>query len=543
VVAWLAWAACQTPSAPKAPADGRADTLVIGASAEVGLLNPVVYAAASDQNVIIPLTVPTIEPRFDCEAKAEPGYARSWSWSEDGKVVSVEVRDDLTWEDGVPVTVDDLVFTFELVADPTVASPRMAITEHMVAGARPKVVDSTHVEFHFDQAFDRATQLAYIGDLGLVPKHVFAGADRATLAGHPKVNAPLSYGPFRLARWDPGQQLVLEPNPKFTGPDSLRPHLARVVWRVLPDYASRLSELERGTIDLMDQVLVADADRLRQSHPELRLVRRGWRTTDYLAWNTRDPLFADREVRAALAEAADVDGMIRKLHTSRSGEAYARRATSTVTPALCGAHNDALVPVPFDPASARRRLEAAGWRDTDRDGVLDRGGRPLTFTLLANAENKRMQDVALLVQANLDAIGVKVEIEPLAKSALYNRLGERQFQAALAGWSASLFVDPSSVWKCETPENPRRFNFTGFCDPEVDRLIDQALATPLAADAAPLWREVQARIFQAQPYLFLYWMDEIVAVSDRFEHASIDLLAPYGRLHEWSVNAGKVKYR
>lgn len=540
---WVAalFAACVGAPEPSAPAGG--DTLVIGASADIGLLNSVVYTLSSDQNVIIPMTVPTIRPTFDCEAKAEPGYAKSWSWSDDGTVVTLELRDDLKWEDGRPVTVDDLIFTFDLVADPAVNSPRKSITEHMVPGERPKMIDQTHVAFRFDQAFDRATQLAYIGDLALLPKHVWESADRTALGGHPKVNEPLSYGPFRLARWDPGQQLVLEANPHFSGPEAMRAKLDRVVWRVIPDYATRLLELENGSIDLMDQLLVADADRLRQTHPEIRIVRRGWRLTHYLAWNLRDSRFADREVRQALAEAVDVDSIIAKLHTSQSGEAYARRAVGTVTPALCHAYNDALVPVPLDAAGARRKLEGAGWRDSNGDGVLDRDGKKLSFSLLVNAENKGTVDAGLLIQANLKAVGVEVNVEPVAKSALYKRLGERSFDAAIAGWSAALFVDPSAVWQCETKDRPVRFNFTGYCDPEVDALISRALSIPIASEAAPIWREVQAKIFEAQPYLFLYWLDDLVAVNDRFENVSIDLLAPYGSLEQWSVPSDKVKYR
>lgn len=541
---WLAawFAACTGGANSPVPADPGGDTLVIGANADIGLLNSVIYTQASDQNVIIPMTVPTARPTFECEAKAAPGYAKSWSWSEDGTVVTLELRDDLKWEDGRPVTADDLVFTFELVADPIVASPRRSNTERMVPGEAPKKLDDTHVAFRFDRAFDRATQLAFIGDLALLPKHVWESADRATLGGHPKVNEPLSYGPFRLSRWDPGQQLVLEANPQFTGPEEMRAKLDRVVWRVIPDYATRLLELENGTIDLMDQLLVADADRLRQSHPDIRLVRRGWRTMHYVAWNQRDPRFRDPEIRRALAEAVDVDGMIAKLYTSQSGEAYARRAVGTITPALCGAYNDALVPVPFDGASARRKLEAAGWGDSNGDGVLDRKGEKLSFSLLVNADNKAMSDAALLVQANLKSVGVEANVEPVAKAALYKRLGERSFDAAIAGWSAALFVDPSPVWTCESEEERVPYNFTGYCDREVDALIERGLSTPIAQDAAPIWQDVQARIFEAQPYLFLYWLDEIVAVDDRFVDTSIDLLAPYGELERWSVPADKVKY-
>ncbi len=111
-------------------------------------------------------------------------------------------------------------------------------------------------------------------------------------------------------------------------------------------------------------------------------------------------------------------------------------------------------------------------------------------------------------------------------------LRRNRFEAALAGWSAALFVDPSPLWSCSTSSSPQPFNFTQFCDPEVDALIAQGLSLPDPAASAPIWREVQARIHEQQPYLFLYWMDELVGVHERFENARVNPLSAYDRLHE-----------
>ena len=97
------------------------------------------------------------------------------------------------------------------------------------------------------------------------------------------------------------------------------------------------------------------------------------------------------------------------------------------------------------------------------------------------------------------------------------------------------FVDPSSTWKCATKDAPVEFNYGGFCSPEVDSLIDRGLATPKFSDAAPIWKEMQANIYEEQPVMFLYWMDEIVAVDKRVENVSVDLISSLSHLHEWDV--------
>lgn len=521
------------------------DMLVVASQADVGQLSPVVYESAFDAYILSLISTPLVESEFDCSLKKLPGLAKSWEWSEDGTVIKMELRDDLTWEDGVKVTAEDIKFTYDLVADPAVGSPRLSHVEHLKPDARPKIIDPTHIEWHFTKAFDRDTQMSHIG-LGLVPKHVFEGADRATLKGHEKINQPLSYGPWRLAKREENQRVVLEPNPNFTGPDYYKPKLNRVVFRVIREYAQRLVALETGEVDMMEQILVTDADRLREENPEIKLVRKGWRGSDYIAWNLSNELFKDIKVRKALASATDVDMMIGKLLTSKTGESYARRSVGTVTPALCGVHNDDIKPIGFDAERAKSALAEAGWKDTDKDGVLDKGGKKFEFTLLMNNGNKRRADVGVLFQDLMKQVGISVNIEMLETNAFNDRMSDRQYDAALAGWSAGLFVDPSALWKCDdtttTPPKLTKFNFTGYCNPEVDALIEQGLSTPNPKDAAPIWKKVQEKIYDDQPYLFLWWMDEIVGINNRFENVHINVLSPLDRLHEWEVPEDKVKY-
>ncbi|MEZ4240882.1 MAG: ABC transporter substrate-binding protein [Myxococcota bacterium] len=526
------------------PAASTRDALVIGIQADAGMLMPAVYESATDGAILETLSYPLVDTEFDCSLKKMPALAKSWEWSDDGKVLSMDLRDDIQWEDGEPVTAEDIKFTYDLIADPAVASPRVASIQYLEPDGRPKIVDATHIEWHFTQAYDRDTQIAHV-NLGIVPKHVWENVDRSTIRGNDKTKQPLSYGPWRLAKWDQGASLVLEPNPKFTGPEFFRAHLNRVIFRVLPEYSTRLIELEGGNIDLMEAVLVADADRLREEHPEIKLTRRGWRSNDYIGWNLNNPLFEDLRVRKAMALATDIDGMIGKLLTSKTGESYAKRSIGTITPALCGVHNDDVKPLPFAVDQAKALLAEAGWKDSDSDGVLDKGGQKLAFSLLTNTGNKRRGDAAILFQDQMKQIGIQVEIQRAESNQFFERLRKKDYEAALAGWAAGLFVDPSTIWHCDQPEKGKKyeFNFTGYCNPEVDALIEKGLATPNPKDAAPIWKEMQAKIYEDQPYLFLWWMDEIVAINDRFQNTSIDVLSPYNRLQEWEVPADKVKYQ
>ena len=577
-----------------AASDGRMGTLVIAEASDANNMIGVVSQSASDSNIISNIFYPLLDNEFDCELTLKPGIAKSWAWSEDGTVLSMELRDDLKWQDGEPVDAEDIAFTMGLVENPIVASPRIAYLKSMKEGMRPKVVDSTHIEWHFTKAYDKPTQAAHASAVAPLPQHILSASDPGALRGDPFNREPMVNGLWKIGSWDPGQRIVLEPNDKFTGDAAQSPKLRRVIFRVLPEYNTRLVELEKGTIDLMQSIRIADADRLSEEHPEIKLYRRGWRAMDYVGWNNLDPddlkekkkaaedkrkarfaeidamgvsdeeketlkreataqfkvkvadvaphpLWGDTAVRVALTKAIDRKKIIKDLLTSdKTGESYGRESVSTITPELCKAHANDIEPFGYNPEEAKAELAALGWTDSDGDGILDKDGKAFSFTLETNSENPRRADAAIIIQANLKQIGVEVQIEKLEFNTFSEKHRNRDFHASLGGWSAGLFVDPAVIWG-DPDEND--FNFIAYDNEEVQALIEKGLSTPDPDDAAPIWREVQEKIYAEQPYTFLYWRDEIVGLHERFENAKIDVLSPYRDLHEWSVPADKVKYK
>lgn len=551
-------------SEPTGGAEDLRDTLVVAMQADVSSLNPVTAQAASDHNIIDTMNRHLIRQGFDCGLTFEPDIAESWSFNEDSTELRIVMREDALWSDGVPVTARDVAFTMELVADDLVASPRRPYIERMVPDNRVEIINDHEVLFHFVGGYDRTTMLAHASDVKLLPEHVLRDADRATLRGHAFSREPVVNGPWRIERWEPNDRLVIEAVDDWWGPEEQKPRLRRVIFKVLPEYATRVMELENGSSDMTVSLQVSDADRIAREHPDIRIVRRGWRSTDYLAWNRFQPasyaevlermgpadmdwgqvephpLFADGEVRRALSLAIDVDKLIADLLTSpETGEVYGKRAVSTVSPEICAYHNSEIEPLPHDPDEARRILAAQGWTDSDGDGVLDKDGRPFAFTLLTNSGNPRRAKAAIIVQANLADVGIEVNIEKLESNTFFSRLRKKDFEVALSGWSAATFVDMSSLWH-SGHQNAQ--NYTSYADPTVDALIEEALSTPDPGATQALWKEVQARVYADQPYTFLYWRDEIVGVDSRFEDAKVDFLYPYRDLETWTVPPDKVKY-
>jgi len=559
--------ACDAPPPQPEPAtpspDAPADTLVVAWADDVESLISVLPQTTADGEITWLINPMIADVGFDCGLSFHPFAAESWAFSDDGLTLNVTLREGLTWSDGQPLTAKDVAFTYELAADPAVGSPRAAFVEHMDPAARPRVIDDHHLQFVFDHAYDHATMLAHAFGLELLPEHALRDADRTTLKGHAFNEQPVVYGPWRVADHNPGQTLTLEPNPAYTGPDDWKPKLRRVILKVLPEPATRTLEMKAGTVDMVTGLEPEDALALLEDRPDITLYRRGWRAMEYIGWNTIDseryqalleaagdgprpdpslagphPLLGDSAVRAALTQAFDIERAMGELLGS-GGELYGIQAVGTISPALCQHHASELTPLAFDPAASRAALAVAGWQDSDGDGVLDKDGRAFSLEILVSASNPRRERIALLAQDALRQVGVELRISTLDSNAYIQRAVAKDFDAMVGGWSADLFVDPTTQWR-SGPEQV--YNFNSYANPGVDSLIERGLSEPDPAAAATIWRELQATIYRDQPYTFLWWVDEIVAVDGRFQDVAVHPSSPFYHLHQWWVPADKVEY-
>lgn len=521
------------PDEPDIPAKEAYGTLVVATSGDAGNLLSVVSEGAFERELLSAMSVPLVETSFDCSLKKSPALARGWSWSDDGLSLNMTLRDDITFEDGTKVTAQDVAFTFGLLADPTVGSPLATYVTRMQPDGRPEVIDDTHVVWHFTEAYDRDTQVGHLSTIALLPKHILGGADPSTLRDHKLASDPLSYGPFTLEDVVPGESYTLRRNAQFTGPNRMSASLQAVQMKVIGDYAARLDAFEAEEVDVVSDVLVADIDRLK-ALPHTTLQRRGWKSLDFIAWNLKNPLFEDPNVRTALAKAVDLQGMLEAMHTDGSGELYARRAVGTITPALCGAYNSEIRPVHHSTEQAIQMLADSGWTDTDDDGIIDKDGKPFSFTLYTNQGNDRRAETAERVTAELASVGIEMKVELEPTNEFFERTRVKDFEAALLGWSADLFADPSSVWHSDTAEQTYEFNMVSYANPDVDALLDRGLTTADPREAASIYKEVQALIYADQPYLFLWWTDRVVAVNNHVDGEHVDMVAMLHRLHEWS---------
>ncbi|MCB9745769.1 MAG: hypothetical protein H6740_24555 [Alphaproteobacteria bacterium] len=522
------------PAAGPAPAAASAgpvsgDTLIVASPFDPGNLNPLVAPYALS-GYYIDLTQPGLAERVVTEAGLEyaPALAEAWTWSEAGDALTYTLREGLVWDDGAPLTSADVAFTWALIADPAVASNWHDDSKYITAVETP---DPRTVTFRFTQAGNKQLLQGYTMR-GVLPEHVLADADRATLRGHAYSKAPSASGPWKVARWTTEEVLVLEPNPK----SAVQPHLDRIVTRILPEYTTRLIELQNGAVDLLFSVEIPDVPTLRASSPQIRLITQEAEMMWYVGWNFKDPRLADRSVREALTHAIDRQKIIRDLYAV-GDEVFARPCVGTIAPTLGPWHNDELTPPTLDLERSRALLTEAGWTDTDGDGVVDKDGQPLVIELMIQNTVPRTKKLAVLLQAQLREVGVTLQIEMLEPNRFSALARDHDFQAILWAFGANPKVDPYIQWHSQG-----QYNWMSYADPETDALLEGIKAATELEEAQALAREVQARVADAHVASFLLWEDQVMAVHERFQDVEVNNFNQLLHAERWWVPADQQKY-
>ena len=452
--------------------------------------------------------------------------AYRWQYANaDSTALRYFMRSDLKWSDGHPITAADVVWTFQMMRDPRTASPRLQdanLVESVTAENDSVVV------FQFRQ---RSPSMRFQAGLPIAPRHVYGNVPANRLMTHPVFANPARMvvsGPFRVGRWSPNERITLLPNPYF----KVKPRLSAIVIRVIPDPTARMTELETGTVDIIRPITTDHIRGLKERMPDVRILREEMRLWEFIAYNpTRVPAFADADVRRALGMAIDVPGIIRDLGL----ESFVAPAFGPYPPIFRDLFDPARDrPLAHDPEGARRLLASRGWRDSDGDGVLDRDGQALRFTLLTNTGNQRRADVSQLIQAQWRAIGVDARLQRLDQATVMDRETGKEYEAVLNGWQVSLDPDLSVFFAPET-----EYNIVSYQDPEVTALMDRARAAPTQETAAPLWRAAAERIVRDQPYTWLYYYDQLSAANDRVHGMKVDTYGAFQNTWEWWIPADR----
>ena len=411
----------------------------------------------------------------------QPSLAERWTIAPDGKTYTFHLRPGVKWQDGQPFTSADVAWTFtEVLAK---LHPRSSAMLKRVA-ATVDTPDPATVVLHLQQPYAPFMEQLTVFDAPILPRHLYAGRDIAT---NPANQAPVGTGPFRFASWDRGSALRVARNPAWWGKPG---NLDGIVFQIIPQPANRVTGLLSGDVDeVVDFYLPKPDEERLLKDPNLQ-HREGVNIPAiyFLTFNTARAPFDKLTARQGVAYALDRKRMVAQAMSGLAtpgagafGDGFAWMADTA---------NGYAQRYPFDTARAASMLAGLG--------VIPQ--------LLYDAARPQMIATAQIVRENLRAAGVAVQLVPLERSVLIDRVfTRRDFDLTLQSYYSA--GDPAIGYhRLYLTENgrPSNTNPSGYGNPEVDRLLGEAATTPERDGRVALYKQAQDILNTDLPSLVLF---------------------------------------
>ncbi|MBI4511849.1 MAG: hypothetical protein HY698_19605 [Deltaproteobacteria bacterium] len=481
----MAVAACHRPG-PRLP---RRE-IRLHLEAEPAHLNPLLSGDALSVKVTLG---DVYEPlvTFSREGHVIPILAETWQRTDGDREWTFSLRKGVTWHDGAPLVVADVLFTFALLAPDKAPTPLSADFDD-IESVEPLGSRGVRVRFRgFRVGRDRT-----LARVPILPAHVFRAAPAEALASHPQSRAPVGTGPFQLEGQVPGREIRLRRFSRYWGP---APRVDHVIYRIIPDRTQAVAQLEAGLIDMVAQVPAGEAEELARGG-KLALLAYDAPTFLAVTWNCRKGPLADARARRALTQLLDRETIVREIFQGRARVQSGPWAPSDPS------NDTRIAPWPHDPTAARKLLEEAG-------------ALPLSVRILYPQSSVKVERLATIWQEDARQVGVILILEPAPFDVVVKRAQAGDFDGVALSWLAEHEQDffhklHSSV--------VGEGNDAGIRDAEMDRLLEAVRTTPDPNARSHLARKLHARLHELQPMTIVVGDMRTALVSRRLRGVTPD---------------------
>jgi peptide/nickel transport system substrate-binding protein len=457
-----------------------------------------------------------------------PQLARSWSWAPDSLSIVFHLDSAARFHDGVPVTAEDVHYTLMLNKDPATGSGDRQYLASIDSVTGPDAYTAVvwFARRYPEQFFDAAARVS------ILPKHVLHDVEPADLRSHAFATRPMGSGRFRFVEMVPNERVVLAAD---TAHHLGRPKLDRVVMTIAPDPVAATTQLLTGNADMYEGLRLENMAQVA-ADPDLEARVVPGTAYSFLAFNFRDrtdstrphPVLGERAVRRAIAMAVDRRAVVRTVMDTLGvvGAGPFSRALPVA--------DTTTAQVPFDTARAAALLDSLGWRDGDGDGVRERGGRPLSLVILVPTSSALRQRIAVALQQQLAAIGVRLDIRQLELNAFQEQMGARRFDLVMGSW---VLTDGSPSGLRNTWGTGGTQNFGRYVNPAFDAQVDSGNAAFDRAARRAHFSRAFATIAEDVPAVWLYEPHNAIALARRFRTPPLRSTGWWLDLAEWWIPA------
>jgi peptide/nickel transport system substrate-binding protein len=460
----------------------------------------------------------------------------------------LKIREEATWEDGIPITAQDYLFSLKAAFNPKVNAPSWRGYFQDMKTVELDQEDSKKLSVYLEGK-NMLSDLIVV-NFNIFPKHIYdpeglmehltldeirnPSNQDSLLINHPELEkfatafSGVQYnreiisgaGPYKMVEWVTGESITLEKKENWWGgkvanrPPMMNGFPQRIKYSFVPDENTALTAVKDGSFDVISEVS-SDAFLNLKNDPNYAEVLDFFTPSvmqyHYLELNNRNPKLSDVRVRKALAYLLDYDALIENLTSGLSMKTIGPVHPSKVY------YNQDIQPIKQDIEKSKQLLTEAGWSDTNGNGTVDKviDGQLTELDLSVIVSQRREgQQLALILKQNAAQAGINILIEnrPLSQA-----IRNRDFEIVPMRRRSNPYVyDPHQAWHSMS-DQPGGGNYTGYRDAEADKIIDAINDEENAEKRNELYRELQAELIHDQPVIFLYVPLEKVIVNKRLK--------------------------
>jgi peptide/nickel transport system substrate-binding protein len=446
-----------------------------------------------------------------------PGLADSWEHSKDGLTWTFHLNKDAKWQDGKPVTSEDVAYTFNRI----LKEKQGLFIDYVKQIDKIETPDKHTVVFTTkDPSVQMLSMYVYI-----LPKHIWEKVppdETKTFPNQPAIGS----GPFQAVEWKKGQYARLKVNPDyFRG----RPKLDEIIFQFYDNDDTMVQALKNGDVDYISGIPINLFKSLKNqegietnSAPDAGFTELGFnlyeptpeviKEFDAPKTSTGNPALLDPRVREAINWAIDEDALTDKV---LQGEGVP--GTTIVPPVLAKYHLDLDKSElqGFDLGRSRQLLKQAGWEDTDGDGVVDKDGKDLELRLFVRSEDKDSITEGQFIESWFEEAGIGLETKAISDTSLTDAIYAADYDMFIWGWGSD--ADPDFILSVLTCDQIMGWSDTFWCNDDYSRMYDEQKEQLDLDQRADTIKEMQRVAYEDNPYIIFYYDNQVEAWrTDKF---------------------------
>jgi len=448
--------------------------------------------------------------KFNKNAKIVGDLAKEWSF-EDNKTLIFNLREDVKWHDGAKFSAKDVLFTYNLLNSKKITTPYSSDFKEV---KKVTLIDDYTIKIEYKKPYFKALS---IWMMGILPEHLWKNEKNPMQS---KLNKfAIGTGPYKMTKaFEVNKKIELIANNEYY---EGKPKIDKQIYNYVGDEATEFLMLKSKQLDIGGLTPLQVSRQIGKNFKNnFNIYERASNGYTYLGFNLRKAPFNNKKIREAIALAINKQELIDLLFFSHGKPCYGPFMPGT------SVYPKDLKPLKYNPKKAKEILKELGYTKDN----------PLTFTITTNSNNDIRVKTVEIIQQQLLKVGVKVKIRVMEWQAFLNTVVfPHKFDVVVLGWSLGLLPDAYSIWHSDS-DKKGGFNFVGYHNKEVDKLIDKAKSQVNPSEFSVTYQKIFKLIANDHPYVFLYIPNSIAAVSKKVKGVEPSIIGIEHNFIEWEIS-------